>query len=327
MPFDVPHVPQPAVRFPIRLRQTLVPSAEGFRATFFRQYASLKSRSALIAATLAIAENTVASVIQWCHEAARAALSGLSPRLVNTDTTAPCGGAIAKDQRARRSRPLEDGSPGVVPHKRRKTAGERWQGHERTENLGATASAALRMAAQPSELVEAISHLLSVSTRRAFSSVHAALDQLISFCNPGQGVDVADVQSLATQSIHVLAKVRIALELQLSYETNAFVRIGEMFLSYLDVTIFAHRIFSATAQTPEELRGVAEEHTLLRSWVSSTAPSSLLRGLSRDFHTLYRAWSLRRTLFSVSDLSASSSDDGMEADVLNPNGDAFKADD
>lgn len=281
MPFDVPHVTQPAVRFPIRLRQTLVPSAEGFRATFFRQYASLKSRSALIAAALAIAENAAASVIRRCQEAARAALSGLSLRLVNTDTTGPCGGATAKEQRARRSRPLEDGSPGVVPHKRRKTAGERWQEHER----------------------------------------------LISFCSPGQGVDVADVQSLATQSTHVLTKVRIALELQMSYETTAFVRIGQMFLSYLNVTIFAHHMISATAQTPEELRGVAEEHTLLRSWVSSTAPLRLLRGLSRDFNTLYRAWSLRRTLFPVSDLPASSSDDGMETDVLSPNGDAFKADD
>ncbi|XP_054929411.1 uncharacterized protein [Dermacentor andersoni] len=323
MPFDVPHFTQPAVRFPIRIRPALVPTAEGFTATFFRQYASLKSRSALIAASLAIAENAAASVIRRCRGAARAALSGLSPRLENSDTSAGGGGAVAKQ---RRSRPLEDRSPGAVPHKRRKTAEEGWQGHELTENLGATASAALRMAAQPWELVAMISHLLSLSTRRAFSSLHAAFDQLISFCNPGQGVDVADEQSLVTQCSRVLTKVRTALELQMSYETSAFVCIGAALLNYLKAILFVHGIFSVSAQTPEELRDVAMEHASLSSWVSTTEPSSLLLGIFNNFTTLYRAWSIRRTLLSASNLPSSSSDDDIEIDVSNPNSDSLTDD-
>ncbi|XP_054929412.1 uncharacterized protein [Dermacentor andersoni] len=290
MPFDVPHFTQPAVRFPIRIRPALVPTAEGFTATFFRQYASLKSRSALIAASLAIAENAAASVIRRCRGAARAALSGLSPRLENSDTSAGGGGAVAKQ---RRSRPLEDRSPGAVPHKRRKTAEEGWQGHE----------------------------------------------LLISFCNPGQGVDVADEQSLVTQCSRVLTKVRTALELQMSYETSAFVCIGAALLNYLKAILFVHGIFSVSAQTPEELRDVAMEHASLSSWVSTTEPSSLLLGIFNNFTTLYRAWSIRRvrrhvtylptltqTLLSASNLPSSSSDDDIEIDVSNPNSDSLTDD-
>ncbi|XP_075543279.1 uncharacterized protein LOC142577709 [Dermacentor variabilis] len=112
----------------------------------------------------------------------------------------------------------------------------------------------------------------------------------------------------------------------MSYETSSFVRIGAALLNYLKVTLFVHGIFSASAQTPEELRDVAMEHASLSSWVSTTEPLSLLLGIFNNFTTLYRAWAIRRTLFSASNLPSSSSDDDIETDVSNPNSDSLTDD-